>query len=109
MAALTDPKTVEIMLNADGKLWQGRLGEKMRQIGTITTTLHANNARVGLGWFSLLISIHPDSPRHNEPLIGEAVQLFVHIARTQEGRRVTEIIEIQGFEDGKYITKTVGV
>jgi type IV secretion system protein VirB11 len=33
--ALADPKTVEIMLNADGKLWQERLGEKMRCIGSI--------------------------------------------------------------------------
>jgi hypothetical protein len=35
MGALADPKTVEIMLNADGKLWQERLGEKMQQIGTL--------------------------------------------------------------------------
>ncbi|WP_133140661.1 P-type conjugative transfer ATPase TrbB [Legionella genomosp. 1] len=34
--ALSDPKTVEIMLNADGRLWQERLGETMRCIGTIT-------------------------------------------------------------------------
>jgi type IV secretion system protein VirB11 len=34
--ALHDPKTVEIMLNADGKLWQERLGESMRCIGSIT-------------------------------------------------------------------------
>jgi type IV secretion system protein TrbB len=72
-------------------------------------TLHANNARAGLDRLSMLISLHPDSPKQIEPLIGEAVQLIVHIARTQEGRRVTEIIELQGFEDGKYNTKTVGV
>ena len=34
--ALSDPKTVEIMLNADGRLWQERLGETMRCIGNIT-------------------------------------------------------------------------
>lgn len=34
--ALIDPKTVEIMLNADGFLWQERLGEKMQCIGTIS-------------------------------------------------------------------------
>lgn len=34
--ALHDPKTVEIMLNADGKLWQERLGESMQCIGNIT-------------------------------------------------------------------------
>jgi Flp pilus assembly CpaF family ATPase len=30
-----DPKTVEIMLNADGKLWLERLGEPMKCIGTL--------------------------------------------------------------------------
>ncbi len=34
--ALADSRTVEIMLNADGKLWQERLGEKMRCIGTMS-------------------------------------------------------------------------
>ncbi|ABQ54169.1 TPA: P-type conjugative transfer ATPase TrbB [Legionella pneumophila subsp. pneumophila] len=33
---LNDPKTVEIMCNADGKIWQERLGESMRCIGNIT-------------------------------------------------------------------------
>ena len=28
LAALNDPRTIEIMLNADGKLWRERLGEK---------------------------------------------------------------------------------
>lgn len=36
--ALNDPKTVEIMLNADGKLWQERLGEPMQFIGTLSAT-----------------------------------------------------------------------
>ena len=35
MDALADSKTVEIILNADGRLWHERLGEKMRCIGTI--------------------------------------------------------------------------
>ena len=35
LAALNDPKTVEIMLNADGRLWQERLGEPMRCIGAM--------------------------------------------------------------------------
>lgn len=35
LAALNDPKTVEIMLNADGKLWQERLGEPMKCIGSM--------------------------------------------------------------------------
>jgi type IV secretion system protein VirB11 len=35
MTALNDPRTVDIMLNADGRLWQERLGEKMTCIGTL--------------------------------------------------------------------------
>lgn len=35
VTALNDPRTVEIMLNADGKLWQEKLGEKMTCIGTM--------------------------------------------------------------------------
>jgi type IV secretion system protein TrbB len=33
LTALNDPKTIEIVLNSDGVLWQERLGEKMRRIG----------------------------------------------------------------------------
>jgi type IV secretion system protein VirB11 len=51
----------------------------------------------------MLISMHPDSPKPIEPLIGEAVHVVVHIARTQEGRRVQEIIEVSGYKDGQYI------
>ena len=35
---LHDPSTIEIMLNADGRLWQERLGEGMRCIGTMPGT-----------------------------------------------------------------------
>jgi type IV secretion system protein VirB11 len=35
LEALNDPKTAEIMANADGRLWQERLGERMRCIGTM--------------------------------------------------------------------------
>src|SRR5580704_754259 len=38
LAALADPETVEIVLNADGTLWQERLGESLQQIGTMTAT-----------------------------------------------------------------------
>jgi len=70
-------------------------------------TLHANNAKSGLDRLSMLISMHPDSPKPIEPLIGEAVQLVVHIARTNERRRVQEIIEVSGYKDGHYLIKTL--
>lgn len=68
-------------------------------------TLHANDARAGLSRLAMLISMHPDSPRPIEPLIGEAVQLIVHIARTSSGRRVEEILEVSGFENSQYLTQ----
>ncbi|WP_347990391.1 P-type conjugative transfer ATPase TrbB [Methylomonas sp. AM2-LC] len=66
-------------------------------------TLHANNARAGLDRLTMLISMHPDYPKPIEPLIGEAVHVVVHIAKTQEGRQVQEIIEVSGYKDGQYI------
>ena len=38
MAALADPDTVEICLNADGSLWQERLGEPLQPIGTMSAS-----------------------------------------------------------------------
>ncbi len=70
-------------------------------------TLHANNARAGLDRLALLISMHPDSPKPIEPLIGEAVQVVIHIARTADGRRVQDILEVRGFRQGQYITKSL--
>lgn len=37
MNALNDPKTVELMLNADGRIWQELLGEPMKCIGELRT------------------------------------------------------------------------
>lgn len=70
-------------------------------------TLHANDARAGLSRLAMLISMHPDAPRPIEPLIGEAVHLLVHIARTSEGRRVQEILEVNGYEDGRYSLRQI--
>lgn len=37
MDALNDPRTVELMLNADGRVWQELLGEPMKCIGALRT------------------------------------------------------------------------
>jgi P-type conjugative transfer ATPase TrbB len=68
-------------------------------------TLHANNPRAGLDRLAMLISMHPDSPKPIEPLIGEAVHVVVHIARSPEGRRVQGILEVSGYAEGHYITR----
>ena len=69
-------------------------------------TVHANDARAGLSRLATLISMHPESPRDIEPLIGEAVHVLVHIVRTAEGsRRVREIVAVKGFAEGRYVTE----
>jgi len=70
-------------------------------------TLHANNAKSGLSRLSMLISMHPDSPKPIEPLIGEAVHVVIHIAKTPEGRRVKEILEVSGYTDGRFLLRTI--
>ena len=66
-------------------------------------TLHANNAMAGLDRLSMLISMHPDAPMPIEPLIGNAVDIICHISRTAEGRRVHEILEVLGYQQGRYL------
>jgi P-type conjugative transfer ATPase TrbB len=71
-------------------------------------TLHANNAAAGLARLRSLITRNPLAPADIEPLIGEAVHVVVHIARTPEGgRRIQEILEVSGYENGRYITQTL--
>lgn len=70
-------------------------------------TLHANHARAGLSKLALYISMNQDYPKPIEPLIAEAVQVVVHIARWAEGRRVEDILEVQGYEHGQYITRSL--
>lgn len=72
-------------------------------------TLHANNARSGLDRLAMLISMHPDAPKPIEPLIGEAVHVVIHIARTPDGRRVQEILEVSGYENGRYLIRPLSI
>ena len=67
-------------------------------------TIHANGARATLSRLAMLISMNVEAPRPLEPLIAEAVHLIVHIAKTPQGRRVQEILEVSGYRDGAYIT-----
>ena len=70
-------------------------------------TLHANTPYTALTRLKSLISRNEAAPSDIEPLIGEAVHLVVHIARVPDGRRVQEIIEISGYQDGHYLTKPI--
>jgi type IV secretion system protein VirB11 len=69
-------------------------------------TLHANHARAGLTRLHTLISMNPEAPRSIEPLIGEAVHLLIHIAKTTEkSRTIREIIAVEGYAEGQYVTR----
>jgi len=70
-------------------------------------TLHANNAAAGLTRLALLISMNPHAPKPIEPLIGEAVHLIVHIAKTPESRRVEAVLRVDGYHDGAYVTDSL--
>ncbi|WP_426116071.1 P-type conjugative transfer ATPase TrbB [Massilia sp. PWRC2] len=70
-------------------------------------TLHANTPYTALTRLKSLISRNEAAPSDIEPLIGEAVQLVVHIARVPDGRRVQEVVEISGYEDGRYLTHSI--
>jgi type IV secretion system protein TrbB len=69
-------------------------------------TLHANDAASGLTRLSTLVSMHPHAPREIAPLIADAVDLLVFIERTHSTptpRKVSEILELHGFENGSYV------
>ncbi len=71
-------------------------------------TLHANNAKSALDRMSLLISMNPDAPRAIEPFIASAVDVVVHIAKTPDGRRVQEMIEVTGYDEDGFETHNIG-
>lgn len=68
-------------------------------------TLHANDALSGLTRLKSLITRNKSAPSDIESLIGEAVHLVVHVTRTPYGRRIQEIIEVDGYRRGSYRTK----
>src|ERR1700716_4220989 len=60
-------------------------------------TLHADSAREGLTRLSGLISMAPDYPKPIEPLIDDAVDLIVHIAKENNSRRIKEILRVRSY------------
>lgn len=69
------------------------------------TTIHANNARSALRRLEQLTSEASQQPMQD--VIGEAVDVVVSIERTPTGRRVREVITVEGFVGGQYQIQTV--
>lgn len=68
-------------------------------------TLHANDALSGLTRLKSLITRNKSAPSDIESLIGDVVHWVVHVTRTPIGRRIQEIIEVQGWKRGSYHIK----
>ena len=70
-------------------------------------TVHANNAVAGLSRLVTLISMNAHAPRSIEPLVGEAVDVLVHIERKQggAGRIVREVLVVKKWDGarGEYV------
>lgn len=61
------------------------------------STIHANSARQGLSRLRGLVSRSPHAPNSIEDVIGEAVQRIVFMERTSQGRRLKEILAVDGY------------
>ena len=68
-------------------------------------SIHANSARDALVRLDLLV--REASVAALPEVIGAAVDMVVFIERTDAGRRVSEIISVEGYENGRYITQDV--
>lgn len=68
-------------------------------------TVHANSARAGLTRLEQLIQEAVITvPKE---LIAEAVNVVIHIERSGHGRKIREIVRVEGFEDEKYSLSSI--
>jgi P-type conjugative transfer ATPase TrbB len=68
-------------------------------------TVHANSAHAGLTRLEQLIAEATQRPM--QALIAEAVDWVIMIEKTARGRRLREIIRVAGYQDGRYLTRTI--
>ena len=69
-------------------------------------TVHANSALAALTRLEQLVAEVSSQPMPD--VIGEAVDLIVSIERTPTGRKVRELLKVEGHRDGRYVTSTIG-
>ena len=69
-------------------------------------TLHANSGAAGLIRMEQLVA--EASPAPMQSLIGEAVDLIVSIERCAGGRRINEVLHVEGYDGQRYITQSIG-
>ena len=70
------------------------------------TSVHANSARMALERLDLLVCEASVTPQRKQ--IARSVDLVVFIKATRTGRRVTEILNVKGYENGEFICEESG-
>lgn len=68
-------------------------------------TVHANSAPAGLIRMEQLVAEATQAPMH--ALIAEAVDLIVSIEKTAGGRRIKEVVTVEGHDGTQYLTKPI--
>lgn len=69
-------------------------------------TVHANSALAALSRLEQLVA--EVSSRAMPEVIGEAIDLIVSLERIPGGRKVREVLKVDGFRDGKYVITATG-
>lgn len=69
------------------------------------STIHADSAAAGLIRLEQLIQEVLPVPQRT--LIGEAVDIIVYIERTENSRRIKEIIRVDGYKHDEYVTEKI--
>ena len=93
---------LEKMVNTNDEWIRTRTGIRERRILEKGAT-----SDLGVGAIKNLMERRGVAASEIEVIIGEVVHFVVHIARTPAGRRIQEIMEVSGYENGHYITKTM--
>jgi type IV secretion system protein TrbB len=68
-------------------------------------TVHANSAPAGLIRMEQLVAEATQAPMHT--LIAEAVDLIVSIEKTAGGRRIREVVTVEGHDGTQYLTQPI--
>lgn len=72
-------------------------------------TLHANDAKSGLDRLATLITMSDHAPDQIEKLISEVVDVVICISRTADGRKIKEIISVEGYNSqaNEYVVNSI--
>lgn len=65
-------------------------------------TIHADDALGALSKLAFYVSLNNNPPQSADLLIAQAVDIVIQLVKTPRGRRVQEIIAVEGYKTGAY-------